>query len=95
MFIFRDCEYDLKKKFMMCMKIFTLSPQKGWFGGKLKFLNIIPIEWHIILKVLIKEDEWCKPEVSTMILRKVMAVQSLKFLKFNILINNEKQRFFT
>jgi hypothetical protein len=44
---------------------------------------------HISLKVLIKEKEWCKLEISTMI----MAVQSLKFLEFIIFANKKKQIF--
>lgn len=36
---------------------FVLSPDlSGWFGDKLKILNVNPLtEWHLILKVFTKE----------------------------------------
>jgi hypothetical protein len=54
-------------------------------------LSYLNVTHHI--KGLNKEEEWRKLEVSTMILRKVMAVQSKKFLKFINFVNNEKQTF--
>jgi hypothetical protein len=61
------------------MQIFTSSPQKRWFGGKLKFLNVNLYRVTHHFKGLEKEEECCKLEVSTIILRKVMAVQSSNF----------------
>jgi hypothetical protein len=40
-----------------------------------------------------KEEEWPKLEVSTIIVRKVIAVQNLKFLKFTNVVNNENRDF--
>jgi hypothetical protein len=82
----------IKQRIFWCMQIF-ISPPKGFFGGKLKCLSVNPHQMAYHLKVGIKEEDWCKLEVSTMILGKVIAVQSLEFLNFISSVNNKIQRY--
>jgi hypothetical protein len=82
--------YMVNKKGSWCMKIFTSSPLKGLVLGKLKFLNVNPHWVTHYFKGINKKIWMVQTTDFYKILRKVMAVQRQKFLKFNNYVNNEK-----